>query len=245
MNNSEKIKIIKEIWKKESELDSRIFKKMYHSERVANYMKLYTNYKEYELCGWVHDIGRIEQFKQIGCFDDNIYNHANAGIDYVEKNQIKIIQDSEFLKDAILYHSNYNKYSGKNIDMISVLTSMDQLDNALECKEYLLEEERIDNKHYIKDNYFSKYYLDLIKKGDILADKKKCKTYIDYFYFAYTLLLTSITNKQIKDIIAKKDVQKQIILSFDFFEKLFKERIIDTEIKEKILYTILFYKDTF
>ncbi|MBQ7307002.1 MAG: HD domain-containing protein [Clostridia bacterium] len=242
--------LIRNIWEKEAKLNNRLLGKQNHSERVAKYLVLLSGKKEYEFYGLVHDIGRIEQIKKINNFDDKEYNHAIAGIDYIEKNNIEYLKDFEKAKDAIQYHSNYLKIpKEKECDMIKCLTLADQLDNAISCKNYLENEEQIDNKGYKKDKtdgpFLTQYFLDAINKENFLIDKRYCKTYLDYFYFAYTLLIRVIHNDIFREIDIDKEIKIDLLESFDFFEKLFKERVTNQNLIEKILMDMNNYKKYF
>lgn len=223
-----------DIWKKESLNNPILEAKMQHSERVAQYIQLITRTQSDSFYGWVHDIGRIEQYHKIKCFDDNKYNHGIAGIDYIYKNNIKFLKDFEEAKDIIKYHSNYNTApEDKKTHLLYCVTIADQLDNALTCKNYILEEEKNNSKNFIKANHFSSYFLEGINNNNIYLDKKECNTYLDYFYFAFTLLLRSLDNKDIRKILNATN-SKEINSSFDFFQELFKDRL-DGEIRDKVL----------
>ena len=100
-----------DIWKKESLNNPILEAKMQHSKRVAQYIQLITENQSDSFYGWVHDIGRIEQYHKIKCFDDNKYNHGIAGIDYIYKNNIQFLKDFEEDKNIIKYHSNYLRKS--------------------------------------------------------------------------------------------------------------------------------------
>ena len=60
-----------DIWKKESLNSPILNSKMNHSKRVAQYIQLLTKNDNNSFYGWIHDIGRIEQYHKIKCFDDN------------------------------------------------------------------------------------------------------------------------------------------------------------------------------
>lgn len=239
--------LIRDIWNRESKLDSRLKNKQIHSEKMAKYLVLLSGNKDYEFFGLVHDIGRIEQLKQINNFDDKQYNHALAGIDYIDNNNIEYLKDFEKAKDAIKYHSNYITIpKEKQCEMIMYLSLADQLENAISCKGYLEYEERIDNKGYKKDKTdnpsLSQYFIDAILQNNYLVDKKYCKSYIDYFYFAYTLLIRVINNDIFKNIVVSDELKQDLLSSFNFFDKLFRSRILENNIKEIILSKMNEYK---
>lgn len=233
-----------DIWKKESLNSPILNSKMNHSKRVAQYIQLLTKNDNNSFYGWIHDIGRIEQYHKIKCFDDNKYNHGIAGIDYIYKNDIKFLKDFEIAKDIIKYHSNYNKAPiEKKTKLLYYVTIADQLDNALTCKNYILEEEKNNSKSFITDNYLSLYFIEAINTKNMYLDKKECQTYLDYFYFAFTLLLRSLNNEDVKKILNKLN-SKDITSSFDFFRKLFNERL-EYSIKNDVLNVIDFSLKSF
>ena len=238
------------IWKKEVKNDSRLSKKKEHSERVAKYLVLLSGKQEYEFYGLIHDIGRIEQLKKINNFDDKQYNHALAGIDYINNNNLEFLKNFEKAQDAIQYHSNYTLLpKEKECEMLTLLTLADQLDNAITCKGYLEYEESIDNKGYIKDKTdkpeLTNYFIQAIVNKDYLIDKKHCETYLDYFYFAYTLLIRVINNPIFKGIKIDKEIKYDLLDSFNFFERLFKERLNGKSILENIIKDMQEYKSNF
>lgn len=222
------------IWEKESLNNILLKSKMEHSKRVAKYITILTKDDNNSFYGWVHDIGRIEQYHKIKCFDDNKYNHGIAGIDYIYKNNIEFLKEFEEAKNIIKYHSNYNKApTEKKTKLLYYTTIADQLDNAITCKDYILEEEKNNSKKFIKENYLTTYFIEAIDTKNIYLDKKECKTYLDYFYFAFTLLLRSLNNDDIQKVLPKLDYKK-FLSTFNFFKKLFDVRL-ESKIKNKVL----------
>lgn len=57
------------IWEKESLNNILLKSKMEHSKRVAKYITIITKDDNNSFYGWVHDIGRIEQYHKIKCLE--------------------------------------------------------------------------------------------------------------------------------------------------------------------------------
>lgn len=236
------------LWEREIKLDPRLIKKYEHSKRVADYVVLLSGKIDYWFFGLVHDIGRIQQLKKINSFDDNTYNHVIGGIDYIEENEIDFLKDFILAKDVILYHSGYISCpTDKQSDVVYFVTLADKFDNALTCKDYLLYEEEIDNKGYKKAGSdspnFSPFIIDSINNCNYNIDKRYCKTYLDYFYFAHTLLINALNNDELKRIVKNSKLSQEVVSSIEFFENLFSERILDSNLKEKVLLNLAKYKN--
>ena len=78
------------------------------------------------LVGLLHDIGRFEQLKQFGSFNDRLFNHADFGVKVLfEDGMIRqFIKDSQYdlvIQKAIKYHSLYS------LDVVEGLTERERL----------------------------------------------------------------------------------------------------------------------
>ena len=78
------------------------------------------------LIALLHDIGRFEQLKQFGSFNDRLFNHADFGVKVLfEDGMIRqFIKDSQYdlvIQKAIKYHSLYS------LDVVEGLTERERL----------------------------------------------------------------------------------------------------------------------
>ncbi len=78
------------------------------------------------LIALLHDIGRFEQLKQFGSFNDQLFNHADFGVKVLFEDGMirRFIRDSQYdlvIQKAIKYHSLYS------LDRVEGLTERERL----------------------------------------------------------------------------------------------------------------------
>ena len=143
-----------------------------------------------KLIALLHDIGRFEQIKNCGKFDDNKYNHANYAINALFKKKLinNFIKDRKY--DYIIASAIYNHNKFKIEDSLSdiellhckIIRDSDKLDNFRVKKDNKLENifPKIYNKKTINyETITLKVYHDFMKHKCIKKDDRK--TIIDYW----------------------------------------------------------------
>lgn len=173
-----------------------------HSKRVAEYAVQLSGEQMYRSFGLLHDVGRIEQFRQIGSYNDNIVSHAELGC-FLIRNDEKLKAFRDPLPLAIVQYHNTGKPLGLSetfCEIVQQITIADQLDNAFTCKDYLLQEYEQDAKGLKADGANAKHLSDYFRRqlfeGNIFVNKKYMQTYADYFWFAETLLFRILSDQK-------------------------------------------------
>ena len=105
----------------EFEPSIKVIRKIEHTYRVEKNSKdiaksIGLNEEQVELAtliGLLHDVGRFNQLKKIGCFSDNKLDHAVEGcrVLFEEKRIRDFIEDDKYddlIRKAILNHNNYS-----------------------------------------------------------------------------------------------------------------------------------------
>lgn len=194
---------------------------------------LFLNQEEKELAiliGLLHDLGRFEQVKLFGSFDEHKINHAKLGIKILfEKNLIReFITDTKYddlIKDCIYFHNEHTideNLSEKTKMFVKILRDADKIDiyKAMidaECFDYevsempnqkvlddILNERSVDLKNVYNTSDWRAvpfgYIYDINYKYSFIAIKNK-----DYYnQYAEKLI---IKDANIKDLIEKIRIQ--------------------------------------
>lgn len=202
--------------------------KFVHTHRVAKHcesLALNNAYTKEEieiakLCGYLHDIGRFEQFKKYGTFiDKDSCDHGELGYQLLKKDDFinKFITD-DYLKEVVLTSVRYHNklYVPDNLDelsdmMLAIVRDADKID---------IFELVIDKQIYIdaKGEDVSDYALNAILNNECIntnyrkTNKDRVLTWISFVYdFNYDDSLKIIKdNKYIERVIEMyKDNNKE------------------------------------
>jgi len=199
-NGSIKLKIIH---------TSEVVKK---SEYIAKGLNL--NLEDIELAkiiALLHDIGRFEQIKEFGCFDDKKLEHAKFGVIVLFENGLirNFIQEEKYdniIKKAIYNHNKYAIQQGLNDKELlhcKIIRDADKLDNfrILESEKFEDRFPNIYNKETINMEAITlKVYSDFMNEKCI--ELKDRKTIIDYWVCSLAFIFDlnfDISLKYVKD----------------------------------------------
>lgn len=186
-----------------------------------------------KIIGLLHDIGRFEQIKNFGEFNDKLLEHAKYGVIYLfDNNNIRrFISDSKY--DSIIYKAiiNHNKLgiednlNENELLFAKIIRDADKLDNfrvkLVDKIEYMFP--KIYNKDTIDYEVISdKVYNDFMMHECIALNDRK--TIIDYWLcviaFIYDLNFT-VSLKYVKD----NDYVNKLIDRLDYKNIETKEKI--------------------
>lgn len=124
------------------ENNEKIAIKIAHSYKVAEISKelgekLDENYELTELIGQLHDIGRFEQVKRYGSFDDlKTIDHANLGVEILKDNNFiaEFCDDEQYYNIIYTAIENHNKYKiaddivGEELVQSKIIRDADKID---------------------------------------------------------------------------------------------------------------------
>lgn len=195
--------------------------KYYHSIRVMDNMELLAKnmnlpYKDIELAkciGLLHDIGRFEQYKRIGSFNDLEFDHGNYGEELLRKtNALKNFnidyEDYEVVYKAIRLHNKFKidtNLSNRELLFAKMIRDADKLDilYALGNKKLkeVFDEDDSDITKEVSINFFENKIIKRTNKSTKSDDK------VMLFAFAY-------------DIYFK--ISLEIIKSNNYYDKIYK-----------------------
>ena len=223
--------------------DPDINYKYHHSYRVMNIMinlakKLNLSKKDIELSkviGLLHDIGRFEQDKLYGSYDDRVMDHGDYGEKVLRENnfldQTSIdTKDYEVVYKAVKNHNKFEIEKGLNereLLFAKLIRDADKLDilYALGDSNYdilLQDEEQISEE--IEKQFFN-HTSGNIKDAKNLNDRlviKICFIYDINFKETYEMIYTNKYYDKIYERINRKDIFK---LYIDYVNKYIEERI--------------------
>lgn len=219
--------------------------KYFHTYRVMELCgqiaeSLNLNEEEIEVAkiiGLLHDIGRFEQFTKYETFSDvNSIDHANLGVEILEKNNFlrAFIKETNFdnlILKAIKNHNKLNIESGLNDKenlFCKIIRDADKIDIMYEATELFY----TDNNEIleIENGIIKDEIVEEIKKERLLL-KKQDSTILDGVLICLCFVF-DLNFKYSVDIILERDLINKIINRFDFKDKKTKENI---EIIRKIL----------
>lgn len=143
------------------------------SEYIAKGLNLNTEDIELaKIIALLHDIGRFEQIKKFGCYDDKKLEHAKFGIITLFENGLirKFIQEDKYdsiIKKAIY---NHNKYEIE-----------EELDDRelLHCK-IIRDADKLDNFRVRENDKFEDMFPGIYNKDTINAETISLKVYNDF-----------------------------------------------------------------
>lgn len=189
------------------------------SEYIAKGLNLNTEDIELaKIIALLHDIGRFEQIKEYGCFDDKKLEHAKFGVITLFENGLirKFIQEEKYdniVKKAIYNHNKYAIEEGlddRELLHCKIIRDADKLDNFRVKENDKFEDmfPGIYNKDTINAETISpKVYNDFMNEKCI--ELKDRKTIIDYwvcvlafiFDLNYDISLKYVKDKKYIDIL--------------------------------------------
>ena len=143
------------------------------SEYIAKGLNLNTEDIELaKIIALLHDIGRFEQIKEYGCFDDKKLEHAKFGVITLFENGLirKFIQEEKYdniIKKAIY---NHNKYA--------IEEGLDDRE-LLHCK-IIRDADKIDNFRVKENDKFEDMFPGIYNKDTINAETISLKVYNDF-----------------------------------------------------------------
>ena len=175
-----------------------------------------------------HDIGRVEQFKNINSFDDMILDHRDLGESfykrYITTNNIPTSNETDMIADAIKYHGRPDRcQSTFSKGFVKDVSAIDELENGFYgIMRYLEREIRNDEKHYRKNNPIADQRIPTNKVWQSYSTctnfaKDTLATYADYLLYAASLSRTAL--KRYQYMMPHKDVQNVI----EFYHKMFEK----------------------
>ena len=182
------------------------------SEYIAKGLNL--NIEDIELAkiiALLHDIGRFEQIKKFGCYDDKKLEHAKFGIITLFENGLirKFIQEDKYdsiIKKAIYNHNKYEieeELDDRELLHCKIIRDADKLDNFRVRENDKFEDmfPGIYNKDTINaETISSKVYNDFMNEKCI--ELKDRKTIIDYWICVLAFIFDlnyDISLKYVKD----------------------------------------------
>jgi hypothetical protein len=155
-----------------------------------------------------HDIGRFEQYKLLGKFDDGQLLHHISGEDTISrclfKKELEKSGELDIVRDVVQFHGrvqfmpHIENLPDEVRQMVDIISRADDLDNGFEAVTYLEREARDDVKSYKKNSpdmdmkAVSKDVMDFFEKGEKFDKMVHCKTYADYILFAAVLSIQSL-----------------------------------------------------
>ena len=182
------------------------------SEYIAKGLNLnIEDIKLAKIIALLHDIGRFEQIKEYGCFDDKKLEHAKFGVMVLFKNGLirKFIQEEKYdniIKKAIYIHNKYAIEEGlddRELLHCKIIRDADKLDNFRVRENDKFEDmfPGIYNKDTINTETISpKVYNDFMNEKCI--ELKDRKTIIDYWVCVLAFIFDlnyDISLKYVKD----------------------------------------------
>lgn len=182
------------------------------SEYIAKGLNLnIEDIKLAKIIALLHDIGRFEQIKEYGCFDDKKLEHAKFGVMVLFKNGLirKFIQEEKYdniIKKAIYNHNKYAIEEGlddRELLHCKIIRDADKLDNFRVRENDKFEDmfPGIYNKDTINTETISpKVYNDFMNEKCI--ELKDRKTIIDYWVCVLAFIFDlnyDISLKYVKD----------------------------------------------
>ena len=157
------------------------------------------------VCAEHHDDGRVDQYRLLGKFWDNVVTHNALGLDRFDQfllglEEFTIDQSVNIFRDVILYHGRMRlaNLSPESKEYVEIVTAADDFENACSCVSYLVHEVETDAKGYISQNpeadqtEVSNFVFDHFKDGVKFDKMKYCKTYAEYVLFVATLATSCI-----------------------------------------------------
>lgn len=146
------------------------------SEYIAKGLELdEENVELAKLIALLHDIGRFEQIKVIGEFNDNKLNHADFGVKVLfEDNLIRqFIQDDQY--DAIINKAiwNHNKYR--------IEDGLDEI-QILHCK-IIRDADKLDNFRVKEKDDFKDMFPNIYNENTIEKEEISLKVYQDFMNY--------------------------------------------------------------
>ena len=223
------------------------------SEYIANGLRLdKENIELAKIIALLHDIGRFEQIKEFGEFNDKKIEHAEFGVKVLFDNGLirKFMDENKY--DNIIYKAiyNHNKYkieenlNEKELLQCKIIRDADKLDNFRVKEKDKLEDmfPKIYNEKTINYETISeKVYEDFMQHKCIKLEDRK--TIIDYwvcviafiFDLNFNISLQYVKENNYIDILVnrieyKNDTTKQ---KMEDIRKCAKEYIDDRIIKER------------
>lgn len=165
------------------ELDDKVRLKINHTFRVMELCEMIgrslnlssEDLELAQLCGLLHDIGRFEQWKQYGTFDDaKSIDHGNLGVEVLKENNLirkfgKNEQYDDLIFKTIYYHNKYKIdecLTDREKIFCNIVRDADKLDILYLCT---IEDIKVDIK---SDNFSEKIYNDLTNKKLILSKER-------------------------------------------------------------------------
>ena len=156
-----------------------------------------------------HDIGRFEQLRLIGSFNDGVLLHHNIGEDVITravfKKELDISDELNAIRQVVQYHGRQRFIPYKPnlddgvVDLIDIISRVDEIENGcIGATGYLIREATEDAKGYRKEHpeldmkSVSPEVWEFFSKGDKFDKLKYCKTYADYALFACVLAIKSL-----------------------------------------------------
>ena len=191
--------------------DFKISLKVKHSYRTAEYAKTIAkeagkDEKLGELIGLLHDIGRFEQIKRYGTFDDRkSIDHANLGVEILKNdNYIDRYCDDKKIQNIILQSiQNHNKIKiedgieGDNLIYCKIIRDADKVD-ILDYTKHEDEKKLFDEQGLLTSRLNDKF-LNNYKKC-ILMSREDIKSPIDSFVCEIEFVFDVNYNKALKII---------------------------------------------
>lgn len=199
-----------------------------------------------------HDIGRFEQYRRIGNFDDKVLSHYVLGKEEIYKNisegsleespELNLIIQVITMHFGIEYIPSNAKLEDKTLKIVDMAAKIDSLDNGcVGALTYIENEILNDSKNYIKNNpnldmkRVSSYVLKKYLNGESFDKIKYCKTYAEYLLFATSLAIKALKSRFRK--IAKEVMSNEIgeyKNSLEGYEYLIK-KYVDEKISVKCI----------
>ena len=188
------------------------FEVVKNCEYIAKGLNLNTEDIELaKLIALLHDIGRFEQIKKFGCFDDKKLEHAKFGIITLFENDFirEFIHEKKYdniIKKAIYNHNKYAIEEGLNDKELlhcKIIRDADKIDNFRVKEKDKFEDmfPKIYNKETInKEKISLKVYEDFINEKCIKLEDRK--TIIDYWVCVLAFIFDlnfDISLKYVKD----------------------------------------------
>lgn len=159
-----------------------------------------------------HDIGRFEQLRLLGSFNDGALLHHNIGEDVITravfKGELEISEELNAIRQVVQYHGRQKfipykpELSDEVSELIDIVSRVDEIENGcIGATGYLLREAEEDAKGYKKENpeldmsKVSPEVWGFFSKGEKFDKMKYCKTYADYALFASVLAIQALKGK--------------------------------------------------